>query len=75
LIRCEKISAFRKNEYKQDLGSDYSDRIITSPFPIAYPVEYSIIKIIRFSSLRTTMIYTHVACKNLMGVKNPLDQL
>ena len=27
------------------------------------------------SSLRTTMIYTHVAGKNLMGVKSPLDQL
>lgn len=25
------------------------------------------------SSLRTTMIYTHVAAKNLMGVKSPLD--
>jgi integron integrase len=27
------------------------------------------------SSLRTTMIYTHVAGKNLLGVKSPLDQI
>ena len=27
------------------------------------------------SSLKTTMIYTHVAGKNLMGVKSPFDQL
>jgi integron integrase len=27
------------------------------------------------SSLKTTMIYTHVAAKNKMGVKSPLDQL
>ena len=27
------------------------------------------------SSLRTTMIYTHVAGKNLMGVISPFDQL
>jgi integron integrase len=27
------------------------------------------------SSLRTTMIYTHVAGKNLMGVKSPFDEL
>lgn len=26
------------------------------------------------SSIRTTMIYTHVAGKNLMGVKSPLDK-
>jgi len=26
------------------------------------------------SSLRSTMIYTHVAGKNLLGVKSPLDQ-
>jgi site-specific recombinase XerD len=24
-------------------------------------------------SLKTTMIYTHVAKKNMLGVKNPLD--
>jgi site-specific recombinase XerD len=27
------------------------------------------------SSLRTAMIYTHVAGKNLMGVKSTFDQL
>ena len=26
------------------------------------------------SNLQTTMIYTHVACKNILGVKSPLDQ-
>ncbi len=26
------------------------------------------------SSVKTTMVYTHVAAKNLMGVKSPLDQ-
>jgi site-specific recombinase XerD len=26
------------------------------------------------SSVKTTMVYTHVATKNLMGVKSPLDQ-
>ncbi len=32
LIRCENISAFRKNEYMQDLGSDDSDRVIPHLF-------------------------------------------
>ena len=27
------------------------------------------------SSLRTTMIYTHVAMKNRLGVKSPMDSL
>ena len=27
------------------------------------------------SSLRTTMIYTHVAMKNMLGVKSPLDSI
>jgi site-specific recombinase XerD len=26
------------------------------------------------SSVKTTMVYTHIAAKNLMGVKSPLDQ-
>ncbi|MBU0698537.1 MAG: hypothetical protein KKE59_03810, partial [Proteobacteria bacterium] len=54
LIRCERISAFRKNEYKQDLCSDYSDRIIIPSFPITYPIEYSTKKIVGF---RTTQFF------------------
>jgi hypothetical protein len=51
LICCERISVFRKNEYKQDLRTDYSGRIITSPNQIAYLIEYSTKKILGFVQL------------------------
>jgi len=40
LIRCEEISVLSKNEFKQEVCSDFSDRVATT-FPIAYLTEYS----------------------------------
>ncbi len=61
---------FLKNEYKQDLCSDNSDRVITLPFPIAYPIEYSTKKLFDNSielidilkpSLYCTGLFDHTA--------------
>jgi len=68
LIRCERTTAFRKNEYKQDMCSDYSDRIITSPFPIAYPIEYSTKILLDFVQLKDFKRY--LISKNIVLKKS-----
>ena len=35
----------------------------------------TVVELLGHSSLKTTMIYTHVASKNMLGVKSPLDTM
>ena len=65
-----KIAGIAKRVTVHTLRHSFATHLLENGYDIR-----TIQELLGHSSLRTTMIYTHVAGKNLMGVKSPLDQL
>jgi len=67
---AKELQLLEKNECKQDICGDYEDRVITSPFPIAYPIEYSTKILLDFVQLKDFKGY--LISKSIMPKKASL---
>jgi site-specific recombinase XerD len=72
LQRQIKKSAFKAGITKRVTTHTLRHNFATHLLEDGYDIR-TIQELLGHSSLRTTMIYTHVAKKNKLGVKSPLD--
>lgn len=63
-----RISGITKHASVHTLRHSFATHLLENGYDIR-----TIQELLGHSNLQTTMIYTHVASKNMLGVKSPLD--
>jgi site-specific recombinase XerD len=69
LKRAAKRAGIHKRVTVHTLRHSFATHLLEDGYDIR-----TIQELLGHSSVKTTMVYTHIATKNLMGVKSPLDQ-
>jgi len=69
LKRASKRAGIHKRVTVHTLRHSFATHLLEDGYDIR-----TIQELLGHSSVKTTMVYTHIAAKNLMGVKSPLDQ-
>jgi len=69
LKRAAKQAGIHKRVTVHTLRHSFATHLLEDGYDIR-----TIQELLGHSSVKTTMVYTHIATKNLMGVKSPLDQ-